>query len=255
MGSSWFGFESAWGFGSYEHIVAPSPLKIRAKKSLPFTSGRHRARHPVAACLLLALACACSGPRPTAPAAPAAPPKPRVEGPKLEDRGWGVLRSKPHGLKLALPEARSWLEAGGPVRGGASWELRHEPTGSTLSVRRWRASRLPRVDACEAELRARTPDLAVMDETNLVATRGVRAPEGFVTRITLVALPSDNGRLRGQVLAIGAGIGECLAAVARTECVTEAELAERLRLLDVALGHLRLAHIEDRVPSPLAPSP
>jgi hypothetical protein len=206
------------------------------------------------ACLLFALGGACAGPSPATPATAAAPPKPRVEGPKLEDRGWGVLRSKAQGLKLALPEARSWLEAGGLAREGTSWELRHEPTGSTLSVRRWRASRLPRVDACEAELRARTPDLAFSDETNLVATREVRVPAGFVTRITLLALPDTSGRLRGQVLAVGAGIGECLAAVARTECVTEAELAERLRLLDVALGHLRLARVEDRVPAPLAPS-
>jgi hypothetical protein len=180
-----------------------------------------------------------------------------VEGPKLEDRGWGVLRSKALGLKLALPEARSWLgPAGSDVlvghAGRAGWELRHEPTGSTLSVRRWRASRLPRVDACEAELRARTPDLAIMDETNLVARREVRVPEGFVTRITLLALPGDGGRLRGQVLAVGAGVGECLAAVVHTDAVTEAELAERLRLLDVALGHLRLSHIEDRVPAPPA---
>lgn len=194
----------------------------------------------------------CAGPAPArAPAVPGSAP-PKVEGPKLQDRGWGVLRSKPLGLKLALPEARSWLEPTGsasrPER--AAWELRHEPTGSTLSVRRWRASRLPKVDACEAELRARTPDLATMDETNLVARREVRVPEGFVTRITLLALPGDANRVRGQVLAIGAGVGECLAAIARTEAVTEAELAERLRLLDAALGHLRLSHVEDRVPAP-----
>ncbi len=161
-----------------------------------------------------------------------------------------MLRSEPLGLKLALPEARSWLEPTRRAPGGASWELRHEPTGSTLSVRRWRASRLSRVDSCEAELRARTPDLATVDETNLVALREVRVPEGFVTRIALVALAGEGPRLRGQVLAIGAGIGECLAAVARTECATEAELGERLRLLDVALGHLRRARIEDRVPAP-----
>lgn len=206
-------------------------------------------------CLLLGASMgACGATPPVAtPVAPAGPP-PKVEGPKLEDRGWGVLRSKALGLKLALPEARSWLEPAGadarPERAG--WELRHEPTGSTLSVRRWRASRLPRLDACEAELRARTPDLAVMDETNLVARRQVRVPEGFVTRITLVALPGDADRVRGQVLAVGAGVGECLAAIARTDSVTEAELAERLRLLDVALGHLRLSHVEDRVPAPPA---
>jgi hypothetical protein len=194
------------------------------------------------------LAGCASGAQP--PPASAAPPPAAPEALTLQDRGWGVLRTKTLGLKLALPEARSWLEPPGHPPEGASWELRHEPTGSTLSVRRWRASRLPRVDACEAELRERTPDLAMVDETNLVARREVRVPEGFVTRITLVALPGKSSRLRGQVLAIGAGIGECLTAVVRTECATEAELAERLRLLDVALGHLRLARIEDRVPAP-----
>ena len=230
-------------------------MNIRAKKSLAFTRAVHQAPRPVMAFVLLGFAAACGGPSPAPRAAPPARSQPRIEGPTLEDRGLGVLRSKAQGLKLALPEARSWLEADGPAREGASWELRHEPTGSTLSVRRWRASRLPRVGACEAELRARTPDLAFSDETNLVAAREVSVPAGFVTRITLVALPNANGRLRGQVMAVGAGIGECLAAVARTECVTEAELAERLRLLDVALGHLRLAHVEDRVPPPRAPSP
>ncbi len=207
--------------------------------------------------LLLALVSLSGCAPPTPPKATATVPSatPQVERAKLEDRGWGILRSKAQGLKLALPEARSWLEPGGPPADGAGWELRHEPTGSTLSVRRWRASRLPRVDACESELRARTPLLATADETNLVASRQVRIPEGFVTRIQLLALPGDNARLRGQVLAVGAGIGECIAAVAHTECSTESELAERLRLLDAALGRLRLAHVEDRVPTPPLPSP
>jgi len=206
--------------------------------------------------LLLGLVLAgCAGQAKAPPAQASLAPAPaRVEGTKLEDRGWGVLRSKPQGLKLALPEGRSWL-APSATAPGAGWELRHEPTGSTVSLRRWRASRLPRIDACEAELRARTPDLAIVDETNLVASREVRVPEGFTTRIQLVSLPGTSSRLRGQVLAVGAGIGECFAAVARTECTTEAELAERLRLLDVSFGHIRLFHIEDRVPAPPAISP
>lgn len=226
---------------SREHIFAASPLKLRAlHRRLPTVLSA------VAACALVA----CASAAPPAPAVPPPQPAPAPEALTLQDRGWGVLRSKPLGLKLALPEARNWLEPRGRPPEGASWELRHEPTGSTLSVRRWRASRLPRVDACEAELRERTPDLATVDETSLVARHEVNVPEGFVTRITLVALPGTSTRLRGQVLAIGAGIGECLSAVVRTECATEAELAERLRLLDVALGHLRLARIEDRVPAP-----
>jgi hypothetical protein len=205
-------------------------------------------------CLAFGLALAsCASPPAPPPRGPARSVSAPAPGPKLEDRNWGVLRSKPQGMKLALPEAKSWLDASAAA--GASWELRHEPTGTTVSLRRWRASRLPRIDACEAELRARTADLATVDETNLVASREVRVPEGFVTRIQLVSLPGSTSRLRGQALAVGAGVGECFAAVARTECTTEAELAERLRLLDVSFGHVRRSHIEDRVPAPPPLSP
>ena len=197
----------------------------------------------------LALGCAsAASPAPAAPVAPA----PRPSEPQLVDRDWGVLRSAAHGLKLALPEARAWFAPS--VAPGASWELRHEPTGSSVSVRRWRATRLPQLEQCDRELRQRVPELANADETSLVGERRVRVPAGFVTRITLLALPGSGQRLRGQVLAVGAGVGECVAAIARTECTSEAELAERLRLLDAAFAHLRLTHVEDRVPKP-APLP
>ena len=94
-------------------------------------------------------------PRTPAPSAAAAA---RPELSTLQDRDWGVLRSTALGLKLALPEAQAWLSPQARPAPGAGWELRHEPTGTTLSFRRWRASRLPRIDACEAELRERTPD-------------------------------------------------------------------------------------------------
>jgi hypothetical protein len=173
----------------------------------------------------------------------------------LQDRTWGVLRSKRLGLKLALPEARAWLSDEDQAAPGAGWELRHEPTASSVSVRRWRASRLPRIEACEAELDARTPDLIRPDESNLVARRDARIPEGFASRIALVSVPGKEQRLRGQVTAVAAGVGECISVVARTECATEPELAERLRLLDVVVGHLRLTRIEDRVPAPQPISP
>jgi len=203
----------------------------------------------IAAPVLLA-GCASAAPAPRAEAVSAPPPRTApVEASMLADRGWGVLKAPSLGLKLALPESKAWL-APPPAAAGSGWELRHEPTGTTLSVRRWRASRLPRVDSCEADLRARTPDLANVDDSNLVSRREVRVPEGFVTRITLVAAPGGTMRVAGQAIAVGAGVGECLAAIARTECATETELAERLRLLDVALAHLRLTHVEDRVPTP-----
>lgn len=193
---------------------------------------------------------ACSGQPPAAsPPAPPPPAPPAAAEPALQDREWGVLRSPAHGIKLAAPEARAWVSPSlGPS--GSSWELRHEPTGSSLSLRRWRASRLLQVDDCERELRARVPNLAERDETSLVAERSVRAPAGFTTRIALFSLPGREKRLQGQVLAVGAGVGECIAAVAHTECSTEAELAERLRLFDTVFARLRLIRVEDRVPAP-----
>jgi hypothetical protein len=202
---------------------------------------------------LLALSCASAPtPPPPTPAPAAALP---VEQHLLQDRAWGVLRSPSLGLKLALPEAKAWRPAPAARAAGASWELRHEPTSTRLSVRRWRASRLPRVEACEAELRARTPDLPSVDESNLVSRRDAHVPQGFVTRITLVASPGTTTRVAGYAIAVGAGVGECLAAIAKTECSSELELAERLRLLDAALGHIRLTQIEDRVPAPAKISP
>lgn len=199
--------------------------------------------------MLMATGCAPPPAARTTPAPTSVRPAP-VESSTLQDRGWGVVRSPALGLKLALPEAKSWLPVAGRPATSASAELRHEPTSTSLVIRRWRASRLPRVEACEAELRARSADLAVVDETNLVSQREVRVPRGFVTRITLMALPGTSTRVAGQALAVGAGVGECLALVARTECSGEAELAERLRLLDVALAHVRVTEVEERVPSP-----
>lgn len=195
-------------------------------------------------------ACASTPPAPVTAPTKVPPSTAPVEVAKLQDQKWGVVRSPALGLKLALPEASAWLAPRASVPTGAAWELRHEPTSTTLSVRRWRASRLPSLDACEAELRARTANLAVPDESNLVGRREVRVPRGFVTRITLVATPGTHTRVSGQAVAIGAAIGECLSLVARTECESEAELAERLRLLDAALAHVRLTEIEDRVPEP-----
>ena len=157
---------------------------------------------------LTALGCsATTPPPPPATTNGVSAPSAASAEPSLRDRDWGVVRSKRHGLKLALPEARAWLEEPTKAKAGASWELRHEPTGSTVTVKRWRASRLPRVDACQTELRETTGDIAVIDDTNLVSTRDVRTPAGFVTRIDLLALPGSGRRLRGQAQAVSAGVG------------------------------------------------
>jgi len=203
---------------------------------------------------LVCLSCAARAPAPP-PSTSAPRPPALVETSTLQDRNWGVVRAGGLGLKLPLPEARAWLPEPGRAAAGPAWELRHEPTGTSLRVRRWRSSRLPRVETCEAELRERTPGLPRADEGNVVARRSVRIPAGFVTLITLMAVPGKSTRVEGDVLAIGAGVGECIAVVARTECATEAELAERLRLLDISVGHLRLMHIEDRVPAPAPADP
>lgn len=201
------------------------------------------------------------------PARPAREPEPPVSssqpvgGQGFEDRGWGVLRSTALGLKLALPDARAWSEAPKSPTEATTWRLQHLSSGTRLDLRRWRSSRLPRVETCDTELRQRMSGLVPPDESTLVAQREVRVPQGFITRITLLAMPAPpsagGGRpwMIGQAVAVGAGIGECLAAVAQTETATEAALAERLRLLDAALGHIRLTQIEDRVPAPTPPAP
>lgn len=203
------------------------------------------------------LACGAPASTPAAVAAPAgstaragskAPPEVA-----LGDRAWGVLRSDALGLKLALPEARSWLPGSERPPGGSSWSLQHEPTGSALVLRVWRASRLPQLDVCQQELFQRSPELPEMNETNLIASRSVRVPEGFTTRINLLVVANKGAPWRGLAIAIGAGVGSCLAAVATTECGSEAELIERLRLFDIVLAHLRKIQIEDRVPAPAAP--
>lgn len=208
----------------------------------------------VPASILLASlgSCSCAA-HPGATSKPRPRPTAERAEPRLHDGGWGILGSRSLGLKLALPDADGWLEPRARPAPGASWELRHAATGSTLSLRRWRASRLPRIDACEAQLRDRVPGLARPDEVNLVAQRDLRLPAGFLTRVSLVAVGGNAARLQGQVVAVGAGVGECLAVVARTECTSETELAERLRLFDIALGHLHLSQIEDRVPRAFPP--
>ncbi|HVY24925.1 MAG TPA: hypothetical protein VHB79_00185 [Polyangiaceae bacterium] len=217
-----------------------------------------RTKFPLHAPVAVLFASACgSAPAPIVPAPPLTDPIVLAAQPgarELEDKGWGVLRSSNLGLKLALPDAKGWTEPPNHAVEGAGWQLRHAATGSSLNLRRWRASRLPRVEACDTELRQRLPGLSTPDETNLVAVREVRVPQGFVTRISLVAQPGEGAKFRGQAIAVGAGVGECLAAVAQTEAASEVVLAERLRLFDVALGHLRLNHVEDRVPAPAPPS-
>lgn len=220
-----------------QHIFATDTLRIRLL---------------LVACIGLLLAVGpllgCGGAAPRKPPNAPGATLPKSAEPKLSDLGWGVARSARLGLKLALPERRVWLDVG---HIGGGWEVRHEPTGSTLSIRRWRASRLVQVEACAAELRQRMP-LPEVDETSLVARRTGKRPEGFVTRVELLVVPGKrvqgrSARLRGYVLAVGASVGECLAAVFVTESSSDTELAERLRLLDGALASLRRTTIEDRV--------
>jgi len=218
-----------------QHIFAIDPLKIRLRPAR------------IAACFSWLLwsgpLIGCGGSALPEPSARPSATLSTKASPQLTDAGWGVVRSARLGLKLALPEWRSWLDNG---RTGGGWELRHEPTGTTLSIRRWRASRLPQVEVCAAELRQRTP-LLEADETSLVARRMTQKPEGFLTRIEVIAAPGKVERFRGYVLAVGAGVGECLTALVVTESSSNAELAERLRLLDAALARMRGSQIEDRV--------
>lgn len=103
------------------------------------------------------------------------------------------------------------------------------------------------MEACELELRQRTPLVPVIDDHNLVARNRTVSEQGIVTRYDLVVEPAAAQRIKGFVLAISAGNGECLSALAVTESASEGELAQRLSLLELALRRMRRTRIEDRV--------
>lgn len=151
---------------------------------------------------------------------------------------WGELRDARQALALLLADPERWVAR--PATGTWSkWE--HAPSRSQLWLRHQVARRTVTVEECEEEARRslsvlRWPGSEVQEEP-------LRAPQAYhgLVRTELV----EGGR--GRVLAVGAGVSRCYAAVFLSEA--DEELPQRLSLAAYILGEqVRLLGVEERSP-------
>ena len=164
---------------------------------------------------------------------------------ELSDSAWGNVESRRQSLVVSLPVRAGWR-----VDDDAEpWFLaRHAATGSELRLRTWIAPRQVRAEECQAQARLWRPSIpAIEDET--VVRRRLRAPDDFFGEVVVVVEPGTNG-LEGHVLAFGASVGRCYAAVFATHVSgagSEEVLGRRLVLIvEGVFARVRLRGVEDR---------
>jgi len=165
----------------------------------------------------------------------------------LRDADWGVFGSRRFSLAVAVPMRSVWQKSE-----TVDWfVLRHQASESELLLRTWRASRLTRVQDCEAQARTLLPALPLLDETNAVEQTRIDTPSGYVTELGVAVEAAERGRFRGYVLVFGAAVGHCFAGVFSTLADGEVELSERLELVAHGVfSRVRVGTVEDRVPEP-----
>lgn len=164
----------------------------------------------------------------------------------LADRGWEVVESRAVGLRVPLPDARRWREPA-----DERWlVLTHAPSSSSLRFRTWSAPVRVNKEACReqvylwrSELR---PGFEPMVEGSLAA------PSGYDVGLRIDVARNQGGALGATLLAYGAGVRRCYAAVfqtAVTDARAESELGARLRLVtEGVLNRVELIDIEE-IPS------
>jgi hypothetical protein len=190
-------------------------------------------------------AAASSAPEPVRKARARSPAQQMLPS-ELTDAGWVSVESRRQSLVLALPMREAWRidDAREP------WFLaRHAATGSELRLRTWPAPRQVRADECQAQARLWRPSIPpIRDEA--VVTRKLSAPEAFAGEIIVGVEPGGDG-LEGHVLAFGATVGRCYAAIFTTRASgpgSEDTLGRRLVLIvEAVLPRVRLLGVEDRV--------
>lgn len=196
--------------------------------------------------LAAAVGCAPSG------SAPAATPKARTHAAErqvlpteLTDAGWAGVESRRQSLVLTLPMRESWRidDAVEP------WFLaRHAATGSELRLRTWPAPRQVRAEECQTQARLWRPSIPPIRE-EAVVRRKLSAPAAFSGEVVVGVEPGGDG-LEGHVLAFGATVGRCYAAVFTTRASgpgSEDTLGRRLVLIvEAVLPRVRLLGVEDR---------
>jgi hypothetical protein len=164
----------------------------------------------------------------------------------LADRGWGVVQSRAVGLRVPLPDARQWSE-----HGKERWlVLRHAPSNSSLRFRTWRAPIRVNKEACREQVYLWRSQLRPRSEPMIEGS--LAAPSGYDVGLRIDVTRNQDGALMATLLAYGAGLRRCYAAVFRTAVTddrAEAELGARLRLItDGVLNRVELMGIEE-IPS------
>lgn len=196
----------------------------------------------------LALGTGCGSaappPAPVATTTPATAARSRAPAARpLLDADWGFLRAEGFGIELLVPERASWRQE----RGERWFVAHHGESGAKLSVRTWSARRTVSRAECERELFLAQKGLAQGAKGQLLEERSASAPNGFDVWVRLWV--EDAGE--GVALAVGAGPGECYAAVFRARG-DEAKLGGELRLAaDGIFGGARRLDVEaQRAPRP-----
>jgi hypothetical protein len=135
---------------------------------------------------------------------------------------------------------------------GPTWLVaEHTQSSSVLALRTWRADRLVRRSACEAEARLARATIPTVREDALIDRRTFAAPRGFEVELVAGVEPSAHG-VSGYVVAIGSSVGRCYAAVFTTVvsgAFADEEVATRLSLVvERILSGVRVRSVDERAP-------
>jgi hypothetical protein len=199
--------------------------------------------------------CACGPAGSTPPAAGKPPPRvapaPTRGQPELPAGQFDVVFGPRAGLSVLVPTPAKWQ-----TEDTERWlTLTHARSDTKLSLRAWRAGRRVRPEQCQAQARLWRHDLPPLPSDNVVDERTLSSPAEHAVQLTvLVQRAAPRAPIEGWVLAFGAGIGKCYAAVFETRAHgagAEAAIAERLALAaDGILPSVQTQGVDDRVLRP-----
>lgn len=149
---------------------------------------------------------------------------------------------------VTLPERAHWRMRAR----GTFVELEHSASGSRITLRAWRASRLVRPAECEAEVRLARPDLPrATPETELERAR-VEYPEGFDAELSVGVEPAEDGA-RGHATLVGTTPGRCLFVAFETVATGASaaiHVADRLTIaVEGILPRVRIPSVDARAGS------
>jgi len=153
----------------------------------------------------------------------------------------GVFVSKRFGLRLPLPNGKSWKIDDH----SSKWLEAKEPVeSSSLLVRVWRDENRMTRDKCEATARS-LRQLPIRDGVDLVDSQRIDLPAGFDTQLDVALMDDKKGGFFGFVLAFG-GLGRrCFAYVYATHTSGRgADQAVGDRLAKIVEGSLRAISFE-----------